>query len=166
MLTSKTYHMICTPDRCISLCEEIIAAREKLLYEQPDLKAHVSKRPVFVWEPMEDSCHVEAMPDFMNALEHVDVFSPNERELLGLCGMNSKTGSALDVQSIRSACAKLLAGTNHRAIVARCGAHGCLVMQKDQSKHMHVPAYHEPLQDPHDPAIINSPNIVNDVTGK
>jgi len=166
MLTSKTYHMICTPSRCIALCSEIKTAREKLLREYSVISAHTPKRPVIVWEPMEDSCHPGALADFLKAMEHVDVFSPNQRELLGLCGLEARSGSGLDVQSVRSACAKLLAGTNQRAIVARCGAHGCLVMQRDRSECLQVPAYHEPFQDPGDPEIMRSPNVIVDVTGK
>lgn len=165
MLTSKTYHMICTPSRCIALCKEIIAAREKLLRDRPTLRTTVSKRPVFVWEPMEDSCYPGAIAEFLKAIEHVDVFSPNQRELLGLCDMEARSGPDLDVQSIRGACAKLLAGTNQRAIVARCGAHGCLVVQKDHPEYLQVPAYHEPFRDPDNPAVMRSPDLIVDVTG-
>ena len=166
MLTSNTYHMICTPSRCVKLCRDILAAKEKLLREQPDLNACLSRPPMIVWEPMEDSCHSKAIEDFLEALEYVDVFSPNQRELLALCGIEARPGSDFDIQTVRSACAKLLVGANQRAIVARCGAHGCLVMQKDRSEYLQIPAYHEPCQDPNDPAIIRSSELIIDVTGE
>lgn len=166
MLTSKTYHMICTPSRCIELSNEIIAAREKLLRRRPDLHCYLSKRPAIVWEPMEDSCHPVAIDDFLRALEHVDVFSPNQRELLALCGLEATSESDLDVQKVRNACAKLLVGTSQRAIVARCGAHGCLVVEKNRPKGLRVPAYHEPSRDSDDSAVLKSPDLVVDVTGE
>ena len=165
MLTSKTYHMICTPSRCMDLSKEILAARKRLLCEQPDLTSHLSKRPLVVWEPMEDSCHSSDIESFLAALEYVDVFSPNQRELLALCGMNARVGPDLDIKTVRHACTKLLTGTNQRAVVARCGAHGCVVSQSDHLDCLQVPAYHEPQPDPKNPAILRPPKSIIDVTG-
>ena len=165
MLTSKTYHMICTPSRCIDLCKEILAAREKLFYEQPSLKSHLSTRALIVWEPMEDSCHPSEIQSFKEALEYVDVFSPNQRELLALCGMEARPGPDLDVQTVRFACKKLLNGTSQRAIVARCGEHGCVIIEIGHSDCLQFPAYHKPLPDPKNSATLRPPKSIVDVTG-
>ena len=163
LLTSNKYHMICTPTRCIDLCEGILAARQKLRREHPGHASHFSKRPVFVWEPMEDSCRPSEMAMFLEAFDHVDVFSPNERELLGLCDMETRPGAELDSETVKRACDKLLANAGSRAVVARCGPHGCIVAQSN--RYLTIPAYHQPQRDPNNPGVLRPAELIVDVTG-
>ncbi len=162
MLTSKTYHIICTPSRCIDLCIEISETRRKLQREQPELVAQLSRRPIVVWEPMEDCCRSSEREAFIKAIEHVDVFSPNQRELLAVYDMEATTGPDLDAQVVSLACRKLLEGTQWRAIVARCGPYGCVVVQSNSRHYLAIPAYHESLNGS---TILEPSKMVVDPTG-
>lgn len=83
-LTSRSYHLICTPTRCTELVKEILAKREKLLASSPSLSKRFPAKPIFVWEPMEHSCRPSERPSFYEALKYVDVFSPNHDEMQAL----------------------------------------------------------------------------------
>lgn len=90
MKLSKTYHLICTPLRCIELVKGIMAERKAILEAHPALSVFAMDtkplipRPLFIWEPMEGSCRPVELPLFFTALKYVDVFSPNEHELASL----------------------------------------------------------------------------------
>lgn len=143
-LASKTFHMICTPERCISLCEGILAGRQRLRRDESEGN-DATARPFFVWEPMEDSCQPGELLTFGKALRYVDVFSPNERELLSLCDTWNQRLDDFDPSLVRTACDKLLEygkGAFLKAIVARCGPYGCVVVE--HRSHVIIPAYHSP----------------------
>ena len=145
MLKSKTYHIICTPHRCIDLCKEIFESRKNLERDRRDLGTGISRRPSIIWEPMEDSCRSKERESFLKALEYVDVFSPNHHELLALYDAETTTRPKFDLQTVTLACKKLLEGTKQRAIVARCGPYGCVVVRSNCQHIFVVPAYHESL---------------------
>ena len=83
-LTARTYHLICTPPRCIELVKELLAKREELVASIPSLSEMIPAKPIFVWEPMEHSCRPSERMSFYEALKHVDVFSPNHDEMQAL----------------------------------------------------------------------------------
>ena len=80
MLKSRTFHLICGPARCAKLVTDIMVKRREAFGTKPDEGSNFSK-PIFVWEPMEDSCRPGELDSFNEALQHVDIFSPNGHEL-------------------------------------------------------------------------------------
>lgn len=115
MKLSKTYHLICTPLRCIELVKGIMAERKAILEGYPalsvstiDTEPFISK-PVFVWEPMEGSCRPVELDLFFTALKYVDVFSPNEHELASLFkGAQTAMDSPLPAELLARYCKQLL----------------------------------------------------------
>ena len=142
-LASKTYHMICTPARCIDLCTNILARRERMQSRNGRLPPDLP-RPAFIWEPMEDSCRPTEKASFVEALKYVDVFSPNEREILALCNLRRPKAAEFELEVVHRAGKELVKaaeGSKLKAVVARCGPHGCLVAEKDST--VVLPAYHD-----------------------
>ena len=162
MLESKTYHIICTPSRCIDLCLEILELRKKLQRQQPDLGARLSSRPLIVWEPMEDCCFSSERPAFLKAMEFVDVFSPNQRELLALYDVETVPDPDQDIQIVSLTCKRVLEGTKRCAIVARCGPYGCVVVRPNCRHYLAIPAYHDSLGSS---KVAGASGIVVDPTG-
>ena len=158
-LMAKVYHMICTPARCKSLCTQILNARE-------GFESSCDQKPFFVWEPMEDTCLPTELAAFSEALEFVDAFSPNAKELLSLCDLNITHEDDASSSQIQQGCNILLAATNGtylKTVIARCGPSGCLVAERESSRVL--PAFHG-AQKGNETASKYSPSAsVIDVTG-
>lgn len=103
----------------------------------------VMKRPIFVWEPIPDSCKPSAFQDCLEALRYVDVISPNLFELNSLFEEKTEADDQLDPATLKARCNKLLTlgfGVRPSAVVVRLGERGCYVAQL--SRHIFLPAYH------------------------
>jgi sugar/nucleoside kinase (ribokinase family) len=146
LLWSKSFHLICSPLRCIDLVENIIALRK-----QHDNVAH-SGRPIFIWEPVPDLCIPEEYDNCLKALKYVDVVSPNHGELGGFFGKNTDGTDHVDFRAIEWLSGQWLSsgiGNGNGGIVVRCGKDGCLVMSRGLCKWM--PAYHQSAEKVADP---------------
>ena len=145
MLTSKTYHLICTPARCIKLVTDIVARREDIKQGHQNMQGAISA-PLFVWEPMEGSCRPTELPSFYEALKFVDVFSPNEHELdLLFNGLHNNEDETMSSEVLRRHCDHLLTlgfGNKQCAVVVRMGASGCVIVS--QNRFVSLPAFHQP----------------------
>ena len=147
MLLSKSFHLICTPTRCINLVSRILEARRCL----PPIPGS-DKPPLFIWEPVPDSCEASQLSNVYEALKFVDVISPNHQELGALftesttsTAISSATSSAMyDEEVIRSQCKDLLSKglemDKEGAVIVRCGENGCLVYTHETSRVF--PAYY------------------------
>lgn len=175
-LMSKTYHMICSPQRCIDLVKGIMTARRRILQASGDSLTHcVLKRPIFVWEPMEDSCKHDQLPAFYEAMKYVDVFSPNGPEFAQLMGLGMDSELSFDL--LEANCNKLLDlgfGRKPSAVVVRLGARGCHV--GESARHFQFNSYHSMIRDAHkfphqfldgddEPFTVVTDRVVDDVTG-
>jgi sugar/nucleoside kinase (ribokinase family) len=147
LLWSKSFHLICSPLRCIDLVENIIALRKKLT------KAAYSRPPVFIWEPVPDLCTTEEFDNCLKALKYVDVVSPNHGELGGFFGKETDGKDHVDFQAIENLCDQWIASGigpgGNGGVVVRSGKDGCLVMRK--GLRMWMPAYHQSAQKVVDP---------------
>ena len=150
---AKSFHLICSPSRCIELVKGILEAREKLIAEGKTQLGNPEndrlwpmKPPIFVWEPVPDACVLSELPKFMEALKYVDVMSPNHEELASLFGeMGPDIFGASEIDRMEKQCNELLSrglGKKPAAVVVRRGARGCYVAQN--SRHVWFPAYHRP----------------------
>jgi sugar/nucleoside kinase (ribokinase family) len=138
LLKSRCFHLICTPSRCVSLVRGILARRQELL----EGRTESTPSPNFVWEPVPDSMGPEAMEDLLDALQYVDVVSPNHQELAALFE-DTSISSNIDDSAMRTQCSKLIRkNLKNRdcAVVVRCGERGCYVATSEGTSMM--PAYH------------------------
>ncbi|ORY18504.1 Ribokinase-like protein [Clohesyomyces aquaticus] len=139
LLWSKSFHLICSPTRCIELVESILRSRGHPLDRKSD------KRPLFIWEPVPDLCTPEELTDCYKSLKYVDVVSPNHSELGSFFGRKMDAGDHVDFRAIEDLCGKWLengvALDKQGGIVIRAGKDGCFVARQGFQKWM--PAYHQ-----------------------
>lgn len=142
LLWSKSFHLICSPLRCIDLVSNVLR-----------LRGASDQRPLFIWEPVPDLCVPKEYENCLKALRHVDVVSPNHGELGGFFGRDTNGKDSVKYRLIETLCDQWMQsgiGPNgDGGMVIRCGKNGCLVMSKKSRKWM--PAYHqsaEPVIDP------------------
>lgn len=72
LLFSKSFHMVCSPNRCIELVTGILRRRKAARLE--------AEKPLFIWEPVPDLCTPDELLNCTNALPYVDICSPNHSE--------------------------------------------------------------------------------------
>ncbi|KIW14349.1 hypothetical protein PV08_07131 [Exophiala spinifera] len=128
---AESFHMVCSPERCMSIVKGVLARRLKIAPTEP--------RPVFVWEPVPDQCTPSELEKVLHAVEHVDVISPNAEEFAALFTGSSEQGS-------RKTMVEKLLGLNREKssdalLVIREGAQGCTTYHG--SRALHLKASHQ-----------------------
>ena len=156
-LLAKCFHLICTPARCIDLVKGILGRRSTTglsRAEGPDaertLMERSNSRPLFVWEPVPDSCKPEEFSNMLEALKLVDFISPNHHELAAYFGGLNIGNPSEDAElaTLKQLCNELLENgfdKGHGAVVVRRGEKGCYVASP--FRHVLLPAYHQPRSD-------------------
>ena len=134
---AKSFHLICSPARCIELVKNILELR---ILASPTIE-----RPLFIWEPVPDLCVPDELDNCLEALKCVDIVSPNHGELGGFFGQSTDEPGHVNHRLIESLCNRWLdsgIGPNGGGgIVVRSGKDGCLVARRGWRKWM--PAYHQ-----------------------
>jgi sugar/nucleoside kinase (ribokinase family) len=147
LLWSKSFHLICSPLRCIDLVRNILALRS----QHPDVGSKA--RPLFIWEPVPDLCTKEELANCFDALKHVDVVSPNHSELGAFFGRDTDDDHHVDYRAVESLCDQWLQGgigaDGNGGVVVRAGKDGCLVAGQGFRKWL--PAYHQSAEKVVDP---------------
>ncbi|EED21608.1 PfkB family carbohydrate kinase (Mak32), putative [Talaromyces stipitatus ATCC 10500] len=139
-LLSKTFHMVCSSERCIHIVQEILHRRELASSNQ-------SARPIFVWEPVPDLCAPEEQEKFLTACRVVDLVSPNELELGMMFGRPGwKETNEIDRELVQKILQSGIGPENKGALVIRAGKDGSYSYSKGQ-KGLWLPAYHQPRPD-------------------
>ncbi|KEF57317.1 uncharacterized protein A1O9_05234 [Exophiala aquamarina CBS 119918] len=131
-LLARSFHMVCSPQRCMSLINGIMARRKAI--------APGESRPVFVWEPIPDLCTPEEFDRLRSAIALVDVVSPNAEELASFFPVS--TGGKLPQEIMAEKL--LLLDSNHymtAALVVREGAFGCTTYVGRRK--LHLRAFHQ-----------------------
>ena len=139
-LLAKSFHLICSPDRCMSIVNGIHERRSKLNLTQPT----TAESSIFVWEPVPDLCCEAELENLTKALSLVDVVSLNHQELGAFFGMTHDLSTKQGEKQVEAQSAKLLEGAFGRrkgAVVIRCGEHGCYAAST-KGRYWY-PAYHE-----------------------
>ncbi|UJO13671.1 uncharacterized protein CLAFUR5_03335 [Fulvia fulva] len=135
LLASRSFHLICSPGRCVDQVNGISSRRRKELGED-------AQRPIFVWEPVPDLCVPEELENTYEALKYVHVVSPNHEELANLFGV--KHGEGVDRSMVEEHATKLvergIGPDGDGVVVVRVGAEGCLVQTRTVKQWL--PAYH------------------------
>ncbi|KAF2187888.1 Ribokinase-like protein [Zopfia rhizophila CBS 207.26] len=147
LLWSKSFHLICSPLRCIDLIDNILALRT----QHPDVGSKL--RPLFIWEPVPDLCTAEEFTNCCTALKYVDVISPNHSELGAFFGTNTNGRDHVDYRAIEDLCSQWLQDgvglESQGGIVVRSGKDGCFVASRELRKW--IPAYHQSAEKVVDP---------------
>lgn len=109
---SKSFHLICTPNRCLDICTKI--SRELKAESQSDL----FETPVLIWEPVPGAISPTAFSECLTALNHVDIFSPNAKEAADFFGLPEPESK----QQIRKVALQFLVHMVHKRIIDVDGA--------------------------------------------
>jgi sugar/nucleoside kinase (ribokinase family) len=142
LLSSKSFHLICGPARCVELVTGIMRNREQL-----GMSTMNDTRPLFVWEPVPDLCQPSELQACFEALEYVDIVSPNHAELCGFFSEEPHDDNGnIASHTIEKCCKALLAAnegeTKHlKAVIIRAGKDGCVVATTTTT--VWLPAYHQ-----------------------
>ncbi|KAL8942782.1 MAG: hypothetical protein Q9216_001467 [Gyalolechia sp. 2 TL-2023] len=146
-LMSKTYHLICSAERCINLVQGIKAKRKQMA-EANDTNDHIKQalkdKPMFIWEPLPALCKPSEFGRFLEAVKVVDVVSPNLEEFCSLLGVKLDLAQASGWASLHQTCKEIVelrCEETDAVLVVRLGEKGCFVAQRD--RHLRLPAYHE-----------------------
>lgn len=141
---SRTFHMVCSASRCISMVNEILRRREELRQGgQAPSTEHASKRPIFVWEPVPDLCTPEEQERFFAANQVVDVVSPNHLELGMMFDQPGWTEESTESQELVERIIKSGIGPGgDGCLVIRAGKDGSYAYSREQR--IWLPAYHQP----------------------
>jgi sugar/nucleoside kinase (ribokinase family) len=136
LLGSRTFHLICGADRCVSLVAGILRRRRE---------EGIKGRPVFVWEPVPDLCTVEEWDKCKKALGVVDVVSPNHVEIGGFFGMGEeKVKERRTVEDLARKFKEVVVGEKGNGhVVVRAGLGGCCVLNGGSGEVTWLPIYHE-----------------------
>ena len=136
LLGARSFHLICSPNRCVEMIRRILVRRKESFGQEFD-------RPIVIWEPVPDLCTPDELLNTYKALKHVDIISPNHEELGALFDFTHSTD--VDRKAIEGQVNQLLARgigpTNDGAVVVRAGKEGCFVANLDKRKWL--PAYHQ-----------------------
>ncbi|OQN97911.1 hypothetical protein B0A48_16222 [Cryoendolithus antarcticus] len=128
LLGAKSFHLICSPTRCIELVQRIGQRRREVL-------GSFASREIIIWEPVPDMCTPAELHNTLEALKWVDVISPNHEELAALFGF--RHGDTFDAEAVISQASRLLQHgvgiLRNDAVVVRCGKEGCYVAQRGPS---------------------------------
>lgn len=151
LLQAKSFHLICSPLRCVDLVEGVKARRAELGLPQ-------SPAPLFIWEPVPDLCVPGELQNTMTALRHVDVVSPNHAELACLFDVDANTAAGdVNAEVVEDCSKRLLDGIingdgqgSNTTVVARCGKDGCYV-RSSAGLSKWLPAYHTTAEKVIDP---------------
>ncbi|KAF7885263.1 uncharacterized protein EAF01_011328 [Botrytis porri] len=124
LLFAKSFHLICSPNRCIDLVTRILSLRKSHSPNHP--------KPLFIWEPVPDLCTPDELLNCTNVLPYIDVLSPNHSELAGFMGdpdSGMTPEGEISTEAVERSCEQLLSSMplQSYAIVVRCGALGCYV---------------------------------------
>ena len=131
-ISSRSFHMACSPQRCISLTQGVIDPR----MSRASAKSRFD-RPIIVWEPVSDLCIPSELEMFRKASRYVDVVSPNADELASFFGLETPGGTQ------ESWAGRILSWgigpSGDGFLVVREGANGCTIYS--HSWNCHLPAY-------------------------
>ncbi len=140
---SKSFHLICSPTRCIDLVTNIRRRRQELVVGHHH---DAQEDPLWIWEPVPDLCTPEEWESCLKALKYVDVVSPNHTELGGFFGIRpTLPDGSVDKGAVKSCCSIWLQsgigshGTG--AVVVRAGKDGSFVATNELQ--LWIPAYHQ-----------------------
>ncbi|KAK5700517.1 hypothetical protein LTR97_005034 [Elasticomyces elasticus] len=136
LLRSKSFHLICSPERCIEMVQQIWSRRAATFGED-------EARPIIIWEPVPDLCILDEFDNAVKAIKYVDVISPNHEELAALFGQDhaGAVNKELIEQQARHLNNSGIGADGMGMVVVRAGKVGCYLATA--GKNCWLPAYHQ-----------------------
>ncbi|KAI9648751.1 hypothetical protein NHQ30_003391 [Ciborinia camelliae] len=135
LLHSLNYHFLTSPIDTLAQIPELLHLRHK---------SNVRESPLIIWEPLPPSCKPSELENCMNALEFVDIFSPNHIELAYFFDLDMTTLpfsrsmiEGLGNKVLERGIGKDMKGT----IIIRCGPEGCCVWYRKQERWVWIEPY-------------------------
>lgn len=104
-------------------------------------KQNSGSRPLFVWEPIPDLCIPENVNSFRQAIQQVDIVSPNVEELSGFFTEKNKSKAHMAAEVLKWG----IGPDGNGALVIREGKDGCSAFLR--AHQTHLKAYHTPAQE-------------------
>jgi sugar/nucleoside kinase (ribokinase family) len=127
---ASTFHMVCSPVRCITLVRDLHVRRANLSSSSPS--------PIVIWEPIPDLCTPAEVDNLREAATCVDVISPNGEELADFFTSSSISMDRSEmVASLLAKCGP----SPKQAIVVRDGADGSRLYMDGRT--VHFKAHHQ-----------------------
>lgn len=133
--SSRSIHVICSPDRCMKICSDLANGPRQA-------------QQVFLWEPVPDCCCPETFPTMLQALNSVQVLSPNCHEAALFVGLPEPT-TVSEIESLVYDHWAPHLDKLKTVFVLRCGKLGVLVYSGKKLKW--YPAYHQSSEKVVDP---------------
>ena len=156
LLKSHAFHLFVDPTQVIEQTTKLQQLRSA---------SGITMRPIIVWEPKAYSCAPENLQAFVQAMQSVDVFSPNHIELASIVG--KAVPQVPNEAFFEDLCAPFFrppddtrAAPQVGMLVVRAGDRGCFV--RSHSEQQWLPAYYPPEE--HVEAITRVSKVV-DTTG-
>ena len=137
---AQSFHLVCSPNRCIDLVKGISAKRNELCNKG----ILIHEKALFVWEPVPGLCLPSELDNLYEAIEYVDVVSPNLEELGAFFGLSFSPNGNVDMDSLLGVCKSILfrnSGARLSCMIVRMGHWGCLVI--DQLGATMIEPYHQ-----------------------
>jgi sugar/nucleoside kinase (ribokinase family) len=138
LLASRSFHLICSPRRCIEIIEYLQLRRQA---------QGIIAKLLTIWEPVPDACfHTqEQWQAFQQAMQQVSVVSPNAHELCGILGVDPPAADEHEQTALSELTQKL--GQHCSVLVVRAGHLGTLHSSKSGTV-QRTPAYFTPQDTP------------------
>ncbi len=106
-----------------------------------DNRQRISSRPLFIWEPMPDLCMPEHIDSFRQAIQQVDIVSPNSEELAGFFVAEPKSLAHMAAEVLEWG----VGPCDNGMLVVREGKNGCSAFSRGQQ--IHLKAYHTQVEE-------------------
>ncbi|KAK2750392.1 hypothetical protein FQN57_003872 [Myotisia sp. PD_48] len=138
MVLSKTFHMVCSAERCYQITKGVLERREEIG------KRHGLElsRPIFVWEPIPSLCLPEHLSKFYEVIRYIDVVSPNDLELATYFGNSTwHVNESRDQEIVQSIVTSGIGPEGTGTFVVRAGKDGCYAFSRGR-KQLEIPAYY------------------------
>lgn len=119
LLASKSFHLICSPERCTSICTTVTKDRAS---------AGITTPFYVFWEPVPGVCSPKEFEKCIATLQYIDVLSPNALEAAMFLGLPEP----VDNIGIEKVALSFLMHMprSHAAVILRCGSKGCVVFSR------------------------------------
>lgn len=127
-LASSSFHLICGPQRCLELVDQLRSLRAA---------QGLSKDFVTVWEPVPDACISRDRALFAQSIRVVTVLSPNSSEAAGILGYEGDFQERTAIERMASG----LLDSGARTVIIRCAEQGAYLA--NEATHGWYPAYYQ-----------------------
>lgn len=137
MLSSSTFHFLSSPNDATDQFQELLKLRQA---------SGIEVLPTIIWEPAPLACLPSNLKACLDALEYVDVFSPNHRELAALFNIDFHSSERFDraiIEGLANKClARGIGSLCKGTIVIRAGREGCCVYSRKRKALFWLPSFY------------------------